>query len=71
MTKRTRLSLLYSGTSAVRWVQIAASIRDANLARQCVWRWKNASTARAAAVGERLQLSPPEYTYDQFERARK
>jgi hypothetical protein len=71
MTKRTRLSLLYSGAGALRWAQAAASIADVDLARQCVWQWKSASAARAAAAGERLQLSLPEFPYSEFERARK
>jgi hypothetical protein len=70
MTKRRRLSLLYSGAGAVRWAQTAASNGDANLARRCVWQWKNAG-ARAPAAGERLQLSLPENPDYQFERARK
>jgi hypothetical protein len=70
MTKPTRLSLLYSGAGALRWVQTAAATGDANLARRCVWQWKNAG-ARAAAAGERPQLRLPEYPYYPFERARK
>lgn len=70
MTKRIRLSLLYSGAGALRWAQTAACNGEANLARQCVWQWKNAGT-RAAGARERLQRSLPEYPYYQFERARK
>jgi len=70
MTKPTRLSLLYSGAGALRWAQTAAASDDANLAPRCFWQWKNAGE-RAAAAGERPQLSPPEYSCYPFERARK
>lgn len=49
MTRRTRPSLLYAGTTSSRWFRAAVSTPDGDLLAQCVWQWKSSSTARTTA----------------------
>ena len=67
MTRRTRPSLLYAGTTSSRWFRAAVSNPDGDLLEQCAWQWKSASAARATAPegrALRLPLFPPAGQFD-------
>jgi hypothetical protein len=51
MTRRTKLSLLYSGATSTRWVRAAIDTAVGDLSGLCRWQWQNASiiTVRVAS----------------------